>query len=62
MSALTATGATALTGLDRLPATVNIWRCFLQYIGGLGIILLAVAVLRAGTRRHAAVPRRDPGR
>jgi len=45
MSALTATGATGLTGLDRLPATVNIWRCFLQYIGGLGIILLVVAVL-----------------
>lgn len=45
MSALTATGATALTGLDRLPLSVNIWRCFLQYIGGLGIILLVVAVL-----------------
>lgn len=45
MSALTATGATALTGLDRLPLSVNVWRCFLQYIGGLGIILLVVAVL-----------------
>jgi trk system potassium uptake protein len=45
MSAITATGATALTGLDRLPVSVNVWRCFLQYIGGLGIILLVVAVL-----------------
>lgn len=45
MSALTATGATALSGLDRLPVSVNVWRCFLQYIGGLGIILLVVAVL-----------------
>ena len=45
MSALTATGATALSGLDHLPVSVNIWRCFLQYIGGLGIILLVVAVL-----------------
>jgi trk system potassium uptake protein len=45
MSALTATGATALSGLDTLPVSVNIWRCFLQYIGGLGIILLVVAVL-----------------
>ncbi len=44
-SALTATGASALSGLDRLPVSVNIWRCFLQYIGGLGIILLVVAVL-----------------
>jgi len=45
MSALTATGATALTGLDHLPLSANIWRCFLQLIGGLGIMLLVVAVL-----------------
>jgi trk system potassium uptake protein TrkH len=45
MSAITATGATVLSGLDRLPVSVNVWRCFLQFIGGLGIILLAVAVL-----------------
>ena len=45
MSALTATGATALSGLDHLPVSVNVWRCFLQYVGGLGIILLVVAVL-----------------
>jgi trk system potassium uptake protein TrkH len=45
MSALTATGATALTGLEYLPVSVNIWRCFLQLIGGLGIMLLVVAVL-----------------
>ena len=45
MSALTATGSTALVGLDQLPVSVNVWRCFLQYIGGLGIILLVVAVL-----------------
>jgi trk system potassium uptake protein TrkH len=45
MSAMTATGATALSGLDMLPVSVNVWRCFLQYVGGLGIILLVVAVL-----------------
>jgi len=45
MSGLTATGATALSGLDDLPLSVNIWRCFLQLIGGLGIMLLVVAVL-----------------
>ena len=45
MSALTATGATALAGLDILAPAVNIWRCFLQLIGALGIMVLAVAVL-----------------
>ena len=45
MSALTATGATALSGLDALPVSANVWRCFLQLVGGLGIMLLVVAVL-----------------
>lgn len=45
MSALTATGSTALAGLDQLPVSVNVWRCFLTYVGGLGIVLLVVAVL-----------------
>lgn len=45
MSALTATGSTALSGLDELPVSVNVWRCFLQLVGGLGIMLLVVAVL-----------------
>ncbi|HQX58105.1 MAG: TrkH family potassium uptake protein [Rhodoferax sp.] len=45
MSALTATGATVLSGLDALPVSVNVWRCYLQLIGGLGIILLVVAIL-----------------
>ena len=45
MSGFSATGATVLTGLDALPLSVNVWRCFLQLVGGLGIIVLAVAIL-----------------
>ena len=45
MSGFSATGATVLSGLDRLPLSVNVWRCFLQLVGGLGIIVLAVAIL-----------------
>ncbi|HOY35630.1 MAG TPA: potassium transporter TrkG [Piscinibacter sp.] len=45
MSGFTATGATALSGLDALPLSVNVWRCFMMLIGGLGIIVLAVAIL-----------------
>ncbi len=45
MSGLTATGATLLSGLDHLPPSLNFWRCALQWIGGLGVIVLAVAVL-----------------
>ncbi len=45
MSALTATGATVFSGLDDLPLSVNVWRCFMMFVGGLGIIVLAVAIL-----------------
>ncbi|MEY3612622.1 MAG: Trk system potassium uptake protein TrkH [Pseudomonadota bacterium] len=45
MSALTTTGSTVIVGLDQLPASINIWRCFLQWLGGMGILVLAVAVL-----------------
>ncbi len=44
-SAFTATGATVLSGLDALPLSVNVWRCFMMFIGGLGIIVLGVAIL-----------------
>lgn len=45
MSALTTTGATVFSGLDHLPASINFWRCFLQWLGGMGILVLAVAIL-----------------
>jgi trk system potassium uptake protein TrkH len=45
MSAFTATGATVLTGLDKLPLSVNLWRCFMMLVGGVGIFVLAVAIL-----------------
>ncbi len=45
MSGLTTTGATVLTGLDNLSPAINIWRHELNWLGGMGIIVLAVAVL-----------------
>ena len=45
VSGLTTTGATVLTGLERLPVSLNIWRCFMVLLGGMGIIVLAVAIL-----------------
>jgi trk system potassium uptake protein TrkH len=45
VSGLTTTGATVLTGLDTMPASINIWRHLLSWIGGMGILVLAVAIL-----------------
>jgi trk system potassium uptake protein TrkH len=45
VSGLTTTGATVLTGLDKLPTSINVWRCLMVLIGGMGILVLAVAIL-----------------
>ncbi|MAT66597.1 MAG: potassium transporter [Gammaproteobacteria bacterium] len=45
MSGLTTTGATVLTGIDYLPHSILFYRQQLQWMGGMGIIVLAVAVL-----------------
>lgn len=45
MSGLTATGATVIVGLDELPQSILIYRQLLQWLGGIGIIVVAVAVL-----------------
>src|SRR5688572_903255 len=45
VSGLTTTGSTVLNHLDDLPQSINLWRHTLHWIGGIGIIVLAVAVL-----------------
>jgi trk system potassium uptake protein TrkH len=45
VSALTTTGATVMSGLDTLPPSLNLWRHLLNWLGGMGIIVLAVAIL-----------------
>jgi trk system potassium uptake protein TrkH len=45
ISGLTTTGATVLTGLDDLPQSILLYRQLLQWLGGIGIIVVAVAVL-----------------
>ncbi len=45
ISALTTTGATVLVGLDEMPRSILFYRQWLQWLGGMGIIVLAVAVL-----------------
>ena len=45
ISGLTTTGATVMTGLDDLPKSILYYRQQLQWLGGMGIIVLAVAVL-----------------
>jgi trk system potassium uptake protein TrkH len=45
VSGLTTTGSTIMTSLDTMPAGLLIWRSILQWLGGVGIIVMAISVL-----------------
>ena len=45
MSGLTTTGSTVIVGLDKAPAGILLWRALLQWMGGIGIIVTAIAIL-----------------
>lgn len=45
MSGITTTGATVIVGLDNAPPGILLWRGLLQWFGGLGIVVMAIAVL-----------------
>ncbi|MEO0357359.1 MAG: TrkH family potassium uptake protein [Pseudomonadota bacterium] len=45
MSGLTTTGSTVLSGLDALPEGIIVWRAILQWLGGVGIIVVAMVFL-----------------
>ncbi len=45
MSGITTTGSTVITGLDDAPRGILLWRAMLQWLGGIGIIIMAMSVL-----------------
>ena len=45
MSGITTTGSTIITNLDAAPKSVLIWRSILQWLGGIGIIVMAITIL-----------------
>ena len=47
MSGITTTGSTVMIGLDHAPPGILLWRALIQWLGGIGIIVTAIAVLRA---------------
>ena len=45
MSGITTTGSTVITGLDTAPPGILLWRALLQWLGGLGFIVMGIAIL-----------------
>ena len=44
MSGLTTTGATVIRDLDSTSKSILLWRAMLQWLGGIGIIVIAIAI------------------
>ena len=45
MSGITTTGSTIITNLDDTPKSILIWRAILQWLGGIGVIVMAITIL-----------------
>ncbi len=45
MSGITTTGATVITNLDTTPKSILLWRSIMQWLGGIGIIVMAITIL-----------------
>ena len=45
MSGITTTGATIITDLDNAPKSILIWRALMQWLGGVGIVVMAITIL-----------------
>jgi len=45
MSGVTTTGSTVLVGLDTMPRSILLWRALIQWLGGVGIVVMAIAIL-----------------
>jgi len=45
MSGITTTGSTIITNLDNTPKSILIWRAILQWLGGIGVIVMAITIL-----------------
>ena len=45
MSGITTTGATIITNLDNSPKSILLWRALMQWLGGIGIVVMAITIL-----------------
>ncbi len=45
MSGITTTGSTVLIGLDDMPHSILLWRALMHWLGGVGIVVMAIAIL-----------------
>ena len=45
MSGITTTGATIITNLESTPKSILLWRALMQWLGGIGIVVMAITIL-----------------
>lgn len=61
-SGLTTTGASVISDIEALPASLLFWRCFTQFLGGMGVLVLMLALLpRLGAGSAYLMRAESPG-
>ena len=62
VSGFTTTGATIVSNIEGLPMGMNFWRCFTHWVGGMGVLVFALAVVPMGEKRSMFLMRAEmPG-
>ena len=60
MSGITTTGATIISDLDNSPKSILLWRAIMQWLGGIGIVVMAITILPLKSWRYAALKMEGP--
>ena len=61
VSGFTTTGATILTDVTRLSKCMNFWRCFTHFVGGMGVLVLILAILPTQSENMFIMKAESPG-
>ena len=61
VSGFTTTGATILTDVTRLSKCMNFWRCFTHFVGGMGVLVLILAILPTQSENMLIMKAESPG-
>lgn len=61
VSGFTTTGATILTDVTKLSKCMNFWRCFTHFVGGMGVLVLILAILPTQSENMLIMKAESPG-
>ena len=61
VSGFTTTGATIVNNVSSVPKCINFWRCFTHFVGGMGVLVLMLAVIPTNSENFQILKAESPG-